>query len=64
MTAPAGYGDCWAEKVARDFLSKGAALDLARLLLRDAPAALYGLDTRAGAAASGAAASGAAASGA
>jgi uncharacterized protein len=57
--ARACLADVLAEKVARDFLSKGAALDLARLLLRDAPAALYGLDARAGAAASGAAASGA-----
>jgi predicted TIM-barrel fold metal-dependent hydrolase len=35
--------DVLAEKVERDFLSKRAALDLVRLLLRDSPAALYRL---------------------
>jgi predicted TIM-barrel fold metal-dependent hydrolase len=35
--------DVLAEKVAHDFLSKSAALDLVRMLLRDAPASLYGL---------------------
>jgi predicted TIM-barrel fold metal-dependent hydrolase len=37
--------DVLAEKVERDFLSKAAALDLVRLMLRDAPAALYRLPT-------------------
>ena len=35
--------DVLAEKVARDYLSRSAALDLVRLMLRDAPAALYRL---------------------
>jgi uncharacterized protein len=43
--------DVLAEKVERDFLSTAAALDLVRLLLRDAPAALYRLPAPAAAAA-------------
>jgi hypothetical protein len=43
VMARAGLADVLAEKAVRDFLSRGAALDLVRLLLRDAPAALYGL---------------------
>jgi predicted TIM-barrel fold metal-dependent hydrolase len=39
--------DVLAEKVERDFLSPAAALDLVRLLLRDAPVALYRLPARA-----------------
>ncbi len=38
--------DVLAEKVARDFLSEAAALDAARWLLYDAPAALYGVPRR------------------
>ena len=45
--------DVLAEKVERDFLSKSAALDLARWMLRDAPVALYRLKRGAVAAQSG-----------
>ncbi|HEX2184680.1 MAG TPA: amidohydrolase family protein [Chloroflexota bacterium] len=45
VMARACLADVLAEKVERDFLSKEAALDLVRLLMRDAPAALYGLPT-------------------
>ena len=41
--------DVLAAKVERDFLSKSAALDLARWMLRDAPVALYRLTPRAAA---------------
>jgi predicted TIM-barrel fold metal-dependent hydrolase len=43
VMARACIADVLAEKVERDFLSKAAALDLARMMLRDAPAALYRL---------------------
>ena len=43
VMARACLADVLAEKVQRDFLSKAAALDLARQLMRDSPAALYGL---------------------
>ena len=39
--------DVLAEKVERDFLSKSAALDLARGLMHDSPLAFYGLDATA-----------------
>jgi hypothetical protein len=43
VLARACLADVLAEKVARDFLSRAAALDFTRLLLCAAPAALYGL---------------------
>ena len=43
VMARACLAEVLAEKVERDFLSKAAALDVARLMLRDAPLALYGL---------------------
>ena len=43
VMARACLADVLAEKVERDFLSKSAALDLVRWLLRDAPVALYRL---------------------
>ena len=53
VMARACLADVLAEKVERDFLSKSAALDLARWMLRDAPVALYGLERGAAAAARG-----------
>jgi uncharacterized protein len=44
VMARACLADVLAEKVERDFLSKAAALDVARLMLRDAPLALYRLE--------------------
>ena len=44
LMARACIADVLAEKVERDFLSKAAALDVARLMMRDAPLALYGLE--------------------
>ena len=46
VMARACIADVLAEKVERDFLSKAAALDVARLMMRDAPVALYGLEQR------------------
>ena len=43
VMARACLADVLAEKVERDFLSKAAALDVARLMLRDAPLSLYRL---------------------
>jgi predicted TIM-barrel fold metal-dependent hydrolase len=43
VMARACLADVLAEKVQRDFLSEAAALDVARLMMRDAPLALYGL---------------------
>jgi predicted TIM-barrel fold metal-dependent hydrolase len=43
VMARACIADVLSEKVERDFLSKAAALDLVRLMMRDAPAALYRL---------------------
>ena len=48
VMARACLADVLAEKVQRDFLSAAAASDLMRLLLRDAPVALYGLRPEAG----------------
>jgi uncharacterized protein len=44
VMARACIADVLAEKTEKDFLSKGAALDVARMLMQESPALLYGLD--------------------